>query len=258
MPSQLIHLDVVAAASGGARSGGAAGRAARPSDDLPFAALLLGAIAPDAWSVAGLSRQATHFWSLQDDASGATRMARAHATLADPRRARGLTPGERAYLAGYVCHLVTDEQWTFTVYRPYFGRRSRFGASAEGMHTQRALQAALEQDLRDERPADLAVWLEAAGGATAPAVLPFLDGAAVGRWRDLQLAGARLPTSRAAFSHVTALTGRPGAADLARAMMEGDWEALTAAARAHVPVAAVAAFRARAVAACAAVLAAWR
>jgi hypothetical protein len=257
MPSQLIHLDVVAAAAGG-RSGAAGGRAARPGEDLPLGDLLLGGIAPDAWSVAGLSRQATHFWTLEDDASGAARMARAHATLADPRRARGLTSGERAYLAGYVCHLVTDEQWTFTVYRPFFGRRSPFGASPEGMRTQRALQAALEQDLRDERAVDLAVWLEAVAGADAPAVLPFLDGAAVERWRDLQLAGARLPTSRAAFSHVTALTDRPGAADLARAMLEEDWEALTAAARAYVPVAAVAAFRARAVAACAAVLAAWR
>jgi hypothetical protein len=252
MPSQLIHLDVVAAGAGRPPAG------ARPGGDLPLAALLLGAIAPDAWSVAGLSRQATHFWSLEDDGSGAVRMARAHATLADPRRARGLTPWERAYLAGYGCHLVTDEQWTFTVYRPYFGRRSRFGASAAGARTQRVLQAALEQDLRDDRAADLRVWLEAAGGAVAPAILPFLDAAAVGRWRDLQLAGARLPTSRAAFSHVTALTGRPGAADLARAMMADDWESLTSAARAHVPAAAVAAFRSRAVAACAAVQAAWR
>jgi hypothetical protein len=251
MPSQLIHLDVAAAAVESARAPDWA-RGGESQD-----ALLLGAIAPDAWVIAGLSRQATHFWSLEDDTSGAARLARTHPLLADPRRADGLPPRERGFLAGYHCHLVTDEQWTFTVYRPFFGRRSRFAASAEGMHTQRALQAALEQDLRDLRADDLATWLAAIARARAPAALPFLDGAAVERWRDLQLQGAGLPTSDAAFRHVMAHGARPGAAEAAQAIAE-QGVALTAAARAHVPVATLAAFRTRAVAACAAVLAAWR
>ena len=251
MPSQLIHLDVAAAALAGGRSpawppGGEAGDA-----------LLLGAIAPDAWVVAGLTRQATHFWSLDDDTSGAARLARTHPLVADPRRADRLPARARAYLAGYHCHLVTDEQWTFTVYRPAFGRRSRFAASAEGMHTQRALQAALEQDLRDQRGDDLAAWLAAIARAGPPPALPFLDGAAVERWRDLQLEGAGLPTSESAFRHVMARSGRPGAAEAAAALARRG-AALTAAARAHVPAAALATFRARAVAGCAAVLAAWR
>jgi hypothetical protein len=268
MPSQLIHLEVCADAVARTAPWGTGEPAAPwgtgepPAGDLLGPSLgpllgsfLLGAIAPDAWAVAGLARAATHFWSLEDDTSGLIRFGRAHPDLTGPRRPAGPRDARWAFLAGYLCHLVTDEQWTFTVYRPYFGRRSPFGASAEGQRTQLALQATMEQDLRDRRGADLARWLAALSAAPLDAGLPFLGDDAIGRWRDLQLEGSRLPTSPAAFSHVLERTSRPNDPDAAE-RLASDWPTLAARAATVVPPTALTTFRTRAGAACAALLAA--
>jgi hypothetical protein len=263
MPSQLIHLEVCADAAACASPAGPGlplARTAQASTGESLAGdllgpFLLGAIAPDAWGVAGLARGATHFWSLADDTSGLIRLARAHPDLAGPGRPAGPRDARWAFLAGYLCHLVTDEQWTFTIYRPYFGRRSPFGASAEGQRTQLALQATLEQDLRDHRGADLSSWLAALASSPVDAGLPFLGDDAIRRWRDLQLEGSRLPTSQAAFRHVLERTSRPNDPDAAE-RLAADWPALASRAASLVPPAALAAFRTRAGAACAALLAA--
>jgi hypothetical protein len=244
MPSQLIHLQVCADALG------PAGVAQRHLDQF-----FLGAIAPDAWSVAGLSRGATHFWTPTDDTSGATRMAQAHPELAEPA---ALSPHQRAILAGYLCHLVTDEQWTFTVYRPYFGRHSRLGASAEARRLQLALQCLMEQRLRDDRSSELNGWLAILAGAGARAGLPFISDQSVAAWRDLQIRAAGEPTAPMAFDYVlrNRNRNRPDGAGTAEALA-GEWPALAARAAAHVSPASLATFQQRASGACATVLADW-
>jgi hypothetical protein len=259
VPSQLIHLDVCAQAlerraTGGGRSGqGDGADGADGADGGLRGAFWLGAMAPDAWGVAGLTRAATHFWSLEDDTSGVVRMGRAYPALCVPE---GRGARERAFLAGYLCHLVTDEQWTFGVYRPYFGRHSAFGASAEGRMVQLVLQAEWEQGLRDQQGERLRGWLDDLGGATAAGVLPFLEGAAIARWRDLQLEASRLPSSREAFRYVLERSGKAVDA-LALDDLSARWGALAAQGAGHVPAEAREAFRQRAGAACDAVLDTW-
>ena len=181
VPSQLIHLEVCALAlerraAGGGRAGPSGQRGQmgeeRETERAARGAFWLGAMAPDAWGVAGLTRGQTHFWSLEDDTSGVVRLGRAYPGLCDPLR-RGAR--ERAFLAGYLCHLVTDEQWTFCVYRPYFGRHSVFGASAEGRIVQLALQGEWEQGLRDQKGLQLRGWLRELAGAES-GDLPALHG----------------------------------------------------------------------------------
>jgi hypothetical protein len=256
VPSQLIHLEVCALALQRRPAGGPASGSRAPGDGDEGAlrgAFWLGAIAPDAWGVAGLTRGETHFWSLADDTSGAVRLQRAYPELCSPRRRAAR---ERAFLAGYLCHLVTDEQWTFCVYRPYFGRHSAFGASAEGRMVQLALQGEWEQGLRDQQGAQLRGWLRELAGAEAPGLLPFLDGGAIGRWRDLQLEASRLPESRDAFRYVQERSGK--AIDV-RALDEQRerWDDLAAQGARHVPPEARAAFLQRAGEACDAVLDVW-
>jgi hypothetical protein len=250
MPSQLIHLEVAADAWTRWASGRGAGR--RPDGEAPPPGpFLLGAIAPDAWGLAGVSRQATHFWDPHDDTSGVVRLRRTFPQLTEPAGAE-VTGGD--VLAGYLCHLVTDEQWTFGIYRPYFGRSSRLQASAEAMRLQVVLQARLEERLRARRPAAVAGWLARLTETPAVAGLPFLADASIAAWRDLLVSACRLPSTPAAFDHVLAVTGRAGRSP-GEIPLAADWPALVARVEALVPPAAVAAFTRRAAAACDAVLA---
>ncbi|MGH2351334.1 MAG: zinc dependent phospholipase C family protein [Chloroflexota bacterium] len=243
MPSQLIHLELCADAA--ARAGwtldGASGE------------FLLGAIAPDAWAVSGATRAATHFWDTTNDLSGAVRLREAHPQLANPA---ALEPRVRALLAGYLCHLVTDEQWTFTVYRPYFGRHSPYRASPEGSRVQWALQAQLEQRIRDQRTTDLRRWLAALASAKGDIDLPFLPARAAAAWRALLLEACQLPTMADAFFRLLSRTGRQGDPAMAQAL-RAEWPALTGQAAELVPDGALQTFRARAATACDVVLAEW-
>ncbi|HEX2035581.1 MAG TPA: hypothetical protein VHS99_15505 [Chloroflexota bacterium] len=244
MPSQLIHLQICAdalEALEGRHGGHPPAHGLSASCDLTAFTghFLLGAIAPDAWAVSGSTRQATHFWDPLEDASSTARLRAAHPELGDPD---ALDPAARAYLAGYCCHLVTDEQWTFTIYRAYFGRHSAFKASPEGAMTQLALQALLEQRLRERRPADVQRWLHAL--ADTPAVsLPFLTAEAVARWRDVLLEACARPSMAEAFRYFLSRTRGPDAGAL-------DWPVLMHRAAAHVPPEAVQTFQTRAARAC--------
>ncbi|HEX2517883.1 MAG TPA: zinc dependent phospholipase C family protein [Chloroflexota bacterium] len=262
MPSQLIHLEVCALAlerrAAGRPGPGPTGQRGQVGEGRGAArasrgAFWLGAMAPDAWGAAGLTRGETHFWSLEDDTSGVVRLGRAYPDLCDPLRwgAR-----ERAFLAGYLCHLVTDEQWTFCVYRPFFGRHSTFGASAEGRMVQLALQGEWEQGLRDQKGPQLRGWLRELAGAEPGGLLPFLDGAAIARWRDLQLEASQLPASRLAFRYVLERSGKALDARTLDDLM-ARWDALAAQGAGHVPPEARTAFLERAGEACDAVLDTW-
>ncbi len=50
-------------------------------------------------------------------------------------------------MAGYLCHLVVDEQWTLRIYRRYFGRNTPFAASRDGSEHQWALQSWMDTGL---------------------------------------------------------------------------------------------------------------
>ncbi len=132
MPSPFIHAEL--AAHTWARL------ARRPRG--ARAAFLFGSTAPDADKLLGLARQTTHFWDTRSDVSGALKLLAAYPQL----DARALSPVEQAFVAGYLCHLVADEQWTFVIYRPYFGRHSPYAAGPEGAQLQWALHSVLEAD----------------------------------------------------------------------------------------------------------------
>lgn len=173
MPSPFIHLALASSAA----------------DALPLAAaerpaLLLGSIAPDARSVTGQSREATHFWSSHNDVSGALKLLVAYPGLQADR----LLPAERAYVAGYLAHLVADEQWTLLIYRRFFGRRSKFGASQEGAQLQLALHTVLEEERELARPPMHALIgeLRAAQGFVPPVeCASFLAPETLEQWRAL-------------------------------------------------------------------------
>ena len=129
MPSPFEHLSL-ASSTVGSLPLSAAGRTA----------FLVGSLCPDVDKIAGFPRARTHWWDPGDDVSGALKL-----IASSPRI--GTLPldcSRRAFVAGYLCHLVSDEQWTMTIYRPFFGLKSKFMAAQAGADLQWALHAALD------------------------------------------------------------------------------------------------------------------
>ena len=142
MPTPFLHLPIAYEVA----------QLLRPNHRLHLPSFLLGSTIPDIAQVEGRPRSETHFWTTENDVSGALKLLAAHPQL----EAGQLGEQERAYVAGYLCHLVADEQWTFCIWRPYFGLRTQFGGSAEGAALQGAFRDVLdarEWDTPPGRPA---------------------------------------------------------------------------------------------------------
>jgi hypothetical protein len=175
-----------------------------------------GSVAPDADKLGLCSREASHFWSFSEDVSGALKLLHAYPGLA----AANLAPPERAFVAGYLCHLVTDEQWMLAIYRPFFGRRSPYGGSPEGVELQWALHTVLERHLLEDQPSIHALVSQLAASRDRPLrpdVLPFLPLRRFAAWRDNVLGQAALAPGAERARHMHA-----GRLALAADRVDGD------------------------------------
>ena len=192
MASPFIHLVVADAV---------APQVGLPTEGLPL--FFFGSVAPDADKLGLCTREASHFWSFSEDVSGALKLLRAYPELA----AAHLSSAERAFVAGYLCHLVTDEQWMLVIYRPFFGRRSPYGGSADGVELQWALHTVLEQRLIEDAPRinHLVGELERSRRAPLPPDLtPFVSLHAFEIWRDNVVGQAALAPGPARARHMHA------------------------------------------------------
>ena len=211
--------------------------------------LLFGSVAPDVDKLGACSRETSHFWSFTEDVSGTIKLLRAHPELA----ASHLTPAERAFISGYLCHLVTDEQWMLVIYRPFFGRRSRFGGSQEGVELQWALHMLLEQQL-EVASARLPILIDRlANAGTAhlrPGLLPGVPMASFDAFRLQVLRQYAQPAGQERARLVAAGRDQVGAPRTPEQMAQHDrfiahLPGLMARAGAYVPVDALAEFEAR-------------
>ncbi|MEX0681870.1 MAG: zinc dependent phospholipase C family protein [Dehalococcoidia bacterium] len=109
--------------------------------------LYLGATAPDIRVITHWERVRTHFFDLENfehqDAVGD--FFRAYPALVD---AACVSPATRAFIAGYVSHLLLDATWISHIYRPFFGRDSELGGGVRANILDRALQYSLDSDTR--------------------------------------------------------------------------------------------------------------
>lgn len=86
----------------------------------------------------------------------------------------------RAFVAGYMSHLVADQVWIIRVYRPFFGNRQVYRDGLEGNIMDRALQLDMERQSRD-RVAGVVPLLE---GAEAQVDVGFLGAGTLREWRQ--------------------------------------------------------------------------
>lgn len=138
MPPLALHMTIAK---------GVADRLRTASLDDERGNLYVGSTAPDIRVMTRWERERTHFFDLAnfDDQSGIVEFLRAHPRLAAPA---SLDAAARAFVAGYLTHLVMDETWIGTIYRPFFGERSPLRGDLRANVMDRALQFSMDCDRR--------------------------------------------------------------------------------------------------------------
>jgi hypothetical protein len=102
------------------------------------------------------------------------------------REPEGLSAATAAFVAGYVTHLVMDELWINTIYRPFFGARSPLGGDLRANIMDRAIQFSLDREKRIDREL-MAHVLDAVARSDLSLEIDFIDGDTLDRWKDVIL-----------------------------------------------------------------------
>ena len=113
--------------------------------DHPGAAYL-GSTTPDIRAMTKWDRARTHFsdLSVTHVGAGVQRMFELHPHLAGADN--GLSPQTRSFLLGYISHLVADETWITTMFRPHFSPDNRVTDTEIESHIwDRALQLDMDR-----------------------------------------------------------------------------------------------------------------
>jgi hypothetical protein len=143
----------------------------------------LGSTTPDIRAMTKWERERTHFapLSVEEVGAGARRMFKLYPELADQRRQ---SPETRAFLLGYVSHLVADEVWITTMFRPHFGRDHRITETEiEGHVWDRALQLDMDRKVLLENDG-LSQASDAICDAEQGVIISFLEEAMLQEWRQ--------------------------------------------------------------------------
>ena len=150
--------------------------------DHPGAAYL-GSTTPDIRAMTKWDRARTHFsdLSVPDIGAGVQRMFELHPHLAGADN--GLTPETRSFLLGYVSHLVADEVWITTMFRPHFAPGNRITDTDIEAHIwDRALQLDMDNAVLSGNGGLVAENDAIAAVAQMPA-LDFLQDELIDEWR---------------------------------------------------------------------------
>ncbi len=149
----------------------------------PYAgSFLLGCTTPDIRARTKWKRDHTHFAPLEVDrvGTGTEGLFHANPELYEAARRSGET---RAFLAGYVSHLATDESWITQVYQPYFARSDVFDNRMEANIADRAVQMDMDQGARQELGGMDGV-LESLERSDWGVEVGFIDTGTLRQWRE--------------------------------------------------------------------------
>lgn len=191
MPSLGSHL-------AGARI--VAERLAHPSIEADRGAYYLGATAPDIRVLTKLDREHTHFFTLNqlEKQDCVSRMFEVNPHLRDVAR---LDADTRAFMAGYLTHLLMDQRYIETIYRVFFGPTSEYGEDPMANVLDRVLQYEMERREREDIVAMTEIRT-AIGECAAVADVPFIEAAALLQWRDVAYDVASHPPTWERFERI--------------------------------------------------------
>jgi hypothetical protein len=148
-------------------------------------AYYLGATTPDIRALTRWDREQTHFFSLDDfgEQSGVRRLFDEQPQLRD---ASALDAPTAAFMAGYISHLVLDEDYICQIYRPLFGEKSILSGDEMADVMDKALQWDVERaDCSDETK--VLEIKQAMAEAAVEINIDFIERETLTQWRDLSL-----------------------------------------------------------------------
>ncbi len=162
--------------------------------------LYLGSTAPDIRVITRWERERTHFFDLGslEEQSGVDGLFQTYPRLA---QVAALNEPTAAFIAGYLTHLVMDETWITTIYRPFFGEGSTLGGSLEANIMDRLVQFSIDREKRSDR-AVVAHVLEEVARSDLALEIDFIDGDTLGRWREVMLNVVNQPPDWERFRYV--------------------------------------------------------
>ncbi|MBA4179091.1 MAG: hypothetical protein C0506_00740 [Anaerolinea sp.] len=144
---------------------------------------LLGATTPDIRVITRQDRFSTHYFDLngpdhQDSVAG---FFSEHSRLLRPERLNAET---RAWVAGYISHLVMDEQYITGIYRKFFAQHDALGGAMRANVMDRLLQFDLDREYGND--AELKQEICAALSCTVEGIeAGFVDKETLERWRKV-------------------------------------------------------------------------
>ena len=170
MPNLPVHIDFAYRT---------AERMGHPALDSYVGYFLLGSTTPDIRAITRGRREQYHFapLSFRDVGTGAKGLFDAHPNLLSPSECKGPT---RAFVAGYITHLVLDEAWIVEIYRPYFGNPQVFQDEVVGKVMDRALQLELDRLSQEGMESATPLLSQAADGID----VGFISKETLAQWRQ--------------------------------------------------------------------------
>jgi hypothetical protein len=158
---------------------------ASPVVDAERGAFYLGSTTPDIRVLTRCDRADTHFFDLDDfgEQSGVHRLLEREPSLRD---ASALDAQTAAFVAGYMSHLVMDEDYICEIYRPLFGERSPLRDDAMANVLDKALQFDVDRAEREDTSRVDEIRLALAEAAVEIDV-GFLARDTLRQWRDVSV-----------------------------------------------------------------------
>ena len=151
-----------------------------PILDKQRGSLYLGATAPDIRVLTRWERERTHFFDLNEfeEQSGVEGLFESYPALSSPAR---LNEETASFVAGYITHLVMDELWITSIYRPFFGERSGLGGGVKANVMDRTLQFSMDSNQRSDRDLMLHI-MNAVATSDLDLQIEFIDRDTLKQW----------------------------------------------------------------------------
>lgn len=143
---------------------------------------LLGATTPDIRVLTRQDRFSTHYFDLNgpDHQDSVAEFLKANQPLVDPA---ALNDETRAFVAGYISHLVMDEQYITGIYRRFFAEHDALGGRIRANVMDRLLQFDMERAYGDP---EVKRAITEALACTIDAIdCGFVPAETLARWRDV-------------------------------------------------------------------------
>ncbi len=185
--------------TGAVRAGGQVDANGAPFD-LENGEYLLGATTPDIRVLTRWDRERTHFFDIYSDdhQDCVENFFQTHRMFRDPSR---LSAETRAWVAGYLTHVIMDQEYVLQIYRPFFGSRSVLGGGSHANLLDRMLQYELDRRER-ESGEQMQQLRQALFGSAIEIDAGFVDRSLLTQWRDTTAAMTEHPPDWERFSFI--------------------------------------------------------